>query len=66
LKAAPYTTVPGKYQTLTLTVIGNELTALVDDVVVARAIDNDISEGKFDLGTYRASAGFTYITVLQK
>jgi hypothetical protein len=66
LKAVPYTTVPGKYQTLTLTVIGNELTALVDDVVVARAIDNDISEGKFGLGTYRASAGFTYITVLQK
>ena len=66
LKAVSYTTVPGKYQTLTLTVIGNELTAMVGDVVMARAIDNDITEGRFGFGTYRASAGFTYIRVQQK
>ncbi|MES1263716.1 MAG: hypothetical protein ABUL69_05125, partial [Peristeroidobacter soli] len=66
LKAVPFTSVPGDYHTLTLTTIGNELTASVDGAVVARAIDDDLSVGQFGFGTYRASAGFTNIDVRQR
>jgi hypothetical protein len=66
LKATAYTPVPGEEHTLTLTTIGNELTASLDGAVVARAIDNDLTEGQFGFGTYRASAGFINVDVLQR
>jgi hypothetical protein len=58
LKAVNYTPTPGEKHWLQLNVIGNELTALVDDAVVARAVDDQIPRGRAGIGTYRAAATF--------
>jgi hypothetical protein len=65
LKSVPFTATPGRYYDLKFAVIGNELHAYVDDVLVAGAIDNDIAKGQYGLGTYRAAATFQNFGVEQ-
>jgi hypothetical protein len=70
LKAVNFTVTPGQSYRLMFDVLGNELTASIGrpgelPTPVARAIDNDIPTGKFGVGTYRASADFTTLSVAQ-
>lgn len=65
LKAVTFNAVPGDSQRLEFRAIGNELTAWVDGVIVARAVDDDLSRGRFGLATYRAGATYTLISAQQ-
>jgi hypothetical protein len=58
LKAISFTPDPVEPQWIELQVVGNELTALVDHVPVARAVDDDIPRGRFGLGSYRTKVNF--------
>jgi len=65
LKSVPFTATPGRYYDFRFSVIGNELHAYVDNVFVAGAIDNSITQGQYGLGTYRAAATFQDFYALQ-
>jgi hypothetical protein len=65
LKAVNFSVAPGATYQLMFDVLGNELSASVNGVVLARAVDADISTGKFGVGTYRASATYSLISVSQ-
>ncbi len=65
LKAVSFTSVPGDSYRLELTVIGNELAASVDGVVLGRAVDNDLARGRFGLATNRAVATYSLISAWQ-
>jgi hypothetical protein len=65
LAAKAYTPAPGQYIDYELRAYGNQLHALVDGVVLATALDDDLPAGKFGLGTYRAGATFDDIEAWQ-
>ena len=50
LKAVTFTSQPGVSHRLEFSVIGNELKAIVDGQVLARAIDGELARGRFGLG----------------
>ena len=44
---------------------GNELSASVGGVVLARAIDNSLTSGQVGFATYRAGASYTLVSADQ-
>lgn len=65
LASVPFTATPGRFYDLKLSVLGDELHAFVDGVLVAQAQDNLIPSGQYGLGTYRAAASFQRFEVEQ-
>jgi hypothetical protein len=65
LKGVTYGVTPGAYHRYQFDVLGNELTASVDGVVVATAIDDSLTKGQYGLATYRAAATYQLVSVTQ-
>jgi hypothetical protein len=65
LKSVPFTTTPGRFYQLRFEVLGNELHAFVDDRYVAGAIDNDIAQGQYGVGSYRGAFSYKRFYVAQ-
>jgi hypothetical protein len=65
LKTVTFTVAPGDDHSYEFEVRGNELSAAVDGVVLARAIDNSLTRGQVAFATYRASARYTLVSAEQ-
>ena len=65
LKAVTLTIQPGANHDYALQVRGNELSASVDGLVLARALDDSIASGQYGLATYRAGATFSRVSATQ-
>jgi hypothetical protein len=65
LKSVTLTIQPGEVHRYALEVRGNELSASVDDIVLARAIDDSLTSGQYGLATYRAGATYTDMSAEQ-
>lgn len=65
LAAKSFTTEPGRFYELRFDVLGDQLHAYVDGVLVAQALDDSVSRGHYGLGTYRAAATFQTFIVEQ-
>ena len=65
LKAVAFTLAPGDDHSYQFEVRGNELSATVDGVVLARAIDNSLTSGQVGFATYRAGASYTLVSADQ-
>jgi hypothetical protein len=64
LAAKPFTPVAGQYHRYKLLVVGSELRAYVDGVLIASATDSEIGSGQYGVGTYRAAASWSSIRVV--
>ena len=60
-----FTVAPGDDHRYEFEVRGNELSASVDGIVLARAIDNSLASGQFGFATYRAGATYTLVSAVQ-
>jgi hypothetical protein len=67
LKDVPFTATPGTKYHVVFSALGNELTASVNGVVLARGVDadNSLPVGRFGFSTYRAAAAYTTAYVVQ-
>jgi hypothetical protein len=65
LKAVTLTIQPGVDHRYGLEVRGNELSATVDGIVLARALDDSFTTGQYGLATYRAGATYSEVDVGQ-
>lgn len=65
LASVPFTATPGQFYDLKLTVLGDELHAFVDGVLMAQAHDALIPAGQYGVGTYRAAVTFRRFVVDQ-
>ena len=65
LKTVTLTIQPGGNHDYGLEVRGNELSAIVDGIVLARALDDSLTSGQYGLATYRAGATFSRISAVQ-
>ena len=65
LKAVTFTVAPGDDHSYQFEVRGNELSATVDGVVLARAIDNSLTSGQVGFATYRAGASYSLVSADQ-
>ena len=65
LAAKSFTIAPGQLGRYELRVLGNELHAFFNGERVATAIDSDLPSGRYGIGTYRAAASFSSISVTQ-
>ena len=65
LKSVTLTIQPGVDHHYVLEVRGNELSASVDGIVLARALDNSFTTGQYGLATYRAAATYSEVDVSQ-
>jgi hypothetical protein len=65
LKSVTLTIQPGIDHRYVLEVRGNELSAAVDGIVLARALDDSFTTGQYGLATYRAAATFSEVDVGQ-
>jgi hypothetical protein len=59
------TITPGSTHRYSFDVRGNELSASVDGIVLARAIDNSLARGQYGFATYRADATYTVVSAFQ-
>jgi hypothetical protein len=65
LKAVTLTIQPGVDHRYALEVRGNELSATVDGIVLARALDDSLTSGQYGLATYRAGATYRQVSAVQ-
>ena len=65
LKGVTLTIAPGDDHHYAFEVRGNELSATVDGVVLARAIDNSLTSGQYGFATYRAGASYSLVGARQ-
>jgi hypothetical protein len=65
LKGVTLTIGPGDDHHYELEVRGNELSATVDGVVLARAIDDSLASGQVGFATYRAGASYSLVSAYQ-
>jgi len=65
LKSVPFTVAPGDDHNYQFEVRGNELSATVGGVVLARAIDNSLTSGQVGFATYRAGASYSLVSAGQ-
>jgi hypothetical protein len=65
LKGVTLTIQPGENHRYVFEVRGNELSATMDGIVLARAIDSSLTNGQYGFATYRAGATFTAIEASQ-
>jgi hypothetical protein len=65
LKGVTYSVTPGTFHRYELDILGDQLTASVDGVVMANAIDDSLPKGQYGLATYRAGATYQQVTVTQ-
>lgn len=65
LRSVPFSAEPGRFYRLGLDVLGDQLHAYVDGAFVAGAVDGDIAEGKYGLGSYRAAFTYQWFDVRQ-
>ncbi len=65
LKTVTLTIQPGGNHDYGLEVRGNELSAIVDGIVLARALDDSLTSGQYGLATYRAGATFSRVSAVQ-
>jgi len=65
LKSVTFTVAPGDDHSYEFEVRGNELSASVGGVVLARAIDNSLTSGQVGFATYRAGASYTLVSADQ-
>jgi hypothetical protein len=65
LKSVTFSVAPGDDHSYQFEVRGNELSATVDGVALARAIDNSLTSGQVGFATYRAGASYSLVSADQ-
>lgn len=65
LAAKTYAPAVGAFHKYKFEVVGGELRAYADDLLIASVRDSEIPSGQYGVGSYRASASWKYVSVAQ-